>query len=82
MSPAGCLPLPVHGAEVYQGSLTCIASLYKFVWAVNRCCLSSSVLHAVLGRAVLAVWLGGLDLHDFGEIESPDAPSGDEKMMD
>ena len=82
MSPAGGLPPPDHVAEADRGSLTSSASLYRFVWAVKRCCLSSSVLRAVLGRATLAVWLGGLDLRDFREGESPDAPSNDERMLD
>ena len=49
---------------------------------MKRYCLSSSVLQAVPGRAALAALLGGLDLRDFGEGESPDAPSGDERMLD
>ncbi len=81
MSSAGGLPLPFNVAEANRGSWTSNASLYRFVWAVKRYCLSSSVLQAVPGRAALAMWLGGMDLRDFGEGESPCAPSGDERML-
>ena len=74
--------MPVHVAEADRGSWTSIASLYIFARAVKRCYLSSSVLRAVPGRASLAEWLGGLDPRDFGEGQSPDAPSGDERMLD
>ena len=82
MSPAGGLPLPVQVTEADRVSWTSNASLYGFVWAVKRCCMSSSVLHDVHGRAALAVWLGGLLLRGFGEGESPDAPNANERMLD
>ena len=82
MSSAEGLPrLPVHVAEVDRGSWPSISSLYRFVWAVKRCCLSSSVFQSVSGRYALAMWLGGLDLRDFGEGESLNAPIGDERML-
>ena len=28
------------------------------------------------------MWLGELDLRDLGEVESPDAPNADERMLD
>ena len=43
--------------------------------------MSSSVLQAVPGWAALAVWLGILDLCDFGEGDSPDVPSADKRML-
>ena len=82
MSSAGGLPLPVHVAEVDRDSWTSSASLYISVWAVKRWCLSSSVVQAVPSRAALAMWLDGMDLREFGEGESPGAPSGDERMLD
>ena len=86
MSTAGGLPLPVPAAEVDRGSWTSCVSLYRFVWAVRRCCLSSCVLQAVSGRAALATWVSGLELREFRvgaeALESPDAPSADERMMD
>ena len=53
-----------------------------FAWVVKRCGLSSSALHASLGRAVLAVWLRKLDLRSWGERDSPDVPSVNEGMLD
>jgi hypothetical protein len=48
--------------------------------------LSSSALRAVIGRAALAIWLGGLELRDFGvsldSLEPPGAPNVDEMMLD
>ena len=86
MTTVGGLPLQVHVAEVDRGSRTSIVTLYRFVWAVRRCCLSSSVLRAVPGGAALAIWLGGLELHEFGvglgSLESPGAPTIDERMLD
>ena len=82
MSSAGGLPLPAHVAKADRGSWTSGAPLYSFVWAAKRCCLSSSVLQAVPDRAALAMWLGGMYLRDFGEGQSPGAPSGDERMLD
>jgi hypothetical protein len=82
MSSAGGLSLPVHVAKSDQGSWTSGVSLYKVIWAVKRCCMSSSVLHAVPGRAALAMRLGGLDLRDLGEGGSLGAPSGDERIQD
>ena len=49
---------------------------------MKRCCLSSSVLHAVPSRAALAMWLGGLALRGFGVGGCPIAPSADERMPD
>ena len=48
--------------------------------------MSSSVLRVVLGRAAMAIWLGGLELREFGvgleSVESPGAFSADERMLD
>ncbi len=48
--------------------------------------MSSSVLRAVPRRVALAIWLGGLELRDFGvgfeSLESPGAPNADERMLD
>jgi len=82
MSPAGVLPLPVQVTKVDRGSWTSGVSLYIIRWAVKRCCLPYSILRVVPDRAALAVWLGGLDLCDFGAGESPGAPSADERMLD
>ena len=80
----GLLPVPVAEAEL--GSSTANASLNRFVWAARRCFLSSSVLQVVPGRAALAVWVVGLELREFRVgvegVESPDAPSVDERMLD
>ena len=85
MATAGSL-LPVPVAEVDRGSWTANVSLYRLVWAVRRCCLSSSVVQAVLGRVALAIWVGGLELREFRvgaeALESHDAPSVDERMFD
>ncbi len=82
MSSVGGLPLVALVFKSGRGSWTSIASLYTFVWAVKRRCLSSSVLHAIPGRAALAMWLGGMDLRDFEEGGSLSAPIGDEIMLD
>ena len=82
ISSASGLLLPVFVSEACRGSWAASNSLYRFVWAVKRSCLSWSALHAVPGRAALALWLGGLDVRDFSEGESPGAPSGDERMLD
>ncbi len=80
-SPGDC-PLPHRFTEDGPGSWSSNAALYRFVWAVKRGCLSQSALHAVLGRAALALWIGGLDLRDFKENGSSVASSGDEGMLD
>ena len=82
MSSASGLPLPVLVSKAGPGSWASRDSLYQFVWAVKRCYLSYSALHAVPDRAALAMWIGGLDLRDFREGVSPGAPSGDERMLD
>ncbi len=82
MSSASGLPLPVFVSEAGRGSWAARNSLYRLVWAVKRSCLSWSALHAIPGWAALALWLGGLDLRDFREGESPGAPTGDERMLD
>ena len=41
-----------------------------------------SALHAVLGRAPLALWINGLDLRDFRESGSRVASIDDEGMLD
>jgi len=56
--------------------------LYRFVWVVKRRYLSQSALHAVPGRAALALWISELDLRDFRESESRVASIDDEGMMD
>jgi hypothetical protein len=74
--------LPVHAPEDARGSWTSCAALHRFAWAVKRCGLSSSVLHAVPGRSTLAVWLGKLDLCRWGEEVPPGVLNADEGMMD
>ena len=48
--------------------------------------MSSPVLHAVRGRAALAIRVGGLKLREFRvgaeALESPDAPNADKRMLD
>jgi len=44
--------------------------------------LSQSALHAVPGRAALALWIRGLDLRDFRESGSRVASIDDEGMLD
>ena len=48
--------------------------------------MSSSVLRVVLGRAAMAIWLGGLELREFGvgleSLESPGALNSNERMLD
>ena len=82
MGLAGDCPLPVLVSEVGLGCWTASAALYRFVWAVKRMCLSKIVLHAVPGRAALALWISGLDLHDFRESGSCVASRDDEGMLD
>ena len=81
MSSAGDLPLPALVSEVGPGSWSSSDTLCRFVWDVKRQCLSQSALHAVLGRAALALWISGLDLRDFRESGSLGASSGDEDML-
>ena len=81
-SSAGGLPLPVLGFEAGRGSWASSNSLYRFVWAMKRSCLSHSALQADPGRAALALWIGGLDLRDFREGGSLGAPNGDERTLD
>ncbi len=40
------------------------------------------VIHAIPGRAALALWISGLDLPDFGENGSCIASRDDERMLD
>ena len=82
MSFVGDLPLQALDSEAGPGSWSSSASMYRFVWAVKRRCLSYSALHAVLGRAALAMWIGGLDFRDFREGASLGTPIGDERMLD
>jgi hypothetical protein len=85
MTTAGGLLLPVHVAEVDRESWTSSVTLYRFVCPVRRCCLSSSALRAVLGRATLAIWLGGLKLREFGvgseSLESPGSFIDDKRIL-
>ena len=80
-STGGC-PVPDLVSDVGPGSWMSSAALYRFDWAVKRQRLSETALHAVLGRAALALWLSGLDLPDFGESGSCVASPGDEGMLD
>ena len=86
MATAGGLPLPVSGAYIDRGSWAVCVFLYRLVWAVRRCCLSSYLLQAVPGRAALARWVGRLELREFRvgaeALGSPDTPSADERMLD
>ncbi len=82
MASAGDCSLLALVSEVGPGSLAFSAALYRFVWDVKRQCLSQSALHAVLGRAALALWISGLDLRDFREIGPCVASSDDEGMLD
>jgi len=74
--------LPVHATEDVRGSCTSCATLHKFAWALRRCSLPSSTLRAVPGRATLAVWLGKLDLRNWGEEVSPGILGVDEGLLD
>ncbi len=51
---------------VRRGSWTSSASLYRFVWAVKRCCLSPSILQAAPRWAALAMWLDEMVFREFG----------------
>ena len=82
MSSAGESSLPHLFVEDDPGSWLSSAALYGFVWAVKRDCLSPSALHAVPGRAALALWIGGLELRDFKENGFRVASPGDEGMLD
>ena len=82
MSSAGGVPLPILVSKGGRGSWASSNSLYQFVWAVKRSCLSCSALHAVPGWAALALWIDCLGFRDFREGGSPGAPSGDERMLD
>ena len=82
MTSAGDCPLPRVITEDGPGSWSSSVALYRFVWVVRRDCLSQSALHAVPGRAALALWIGGLDLRDFRESGSRVASNGDDGMMD
>ena len=82
MASAGESPLPHLIAEDDPGSWSSSVALYRLVWVVKRDCLSHSALHAVHGRAALALWIGGLELRDFKENGSSVASPGDEGMLD
>ncbi len=82
MGSAGDCALPVPGSEVGPGFWTSCAALYRFVWAVRRQCLTEAALLAVPGRATLALWVGGLELSEFGESGSCDSSLGDEGVLD
>ncbi len=82
MGSAGDCPLQVLVSEVGLGSSTASAALYRSVWVVKRQCLSEAALHALLGRAALALWISGLDLHDFRESGSCVASRDDEGLLD
>ena len=82
MSSAGGLPLPRHSTDGGPGSWSSSAALYRFVWAVKRGCLSQTALHAVPGRATLALWIIGLDLRDFTDSGYNVISPGDEGMLD
>jgi hypothetical protein len=45
-------------------------------------CLTEAALLAVLGRAALALWIGGLELSEFGESGSCEFSLGDEGVLD
>ena len=82
MASAGESPLPHLMTEDDPGSWSSNAALYRFVWAGKRDCLTQSALHAVPGRAALALWIGGLELRDYKENGSSVASPGDEGMLD
>ena len=81
MSSEGDCPF-THQVTEDPGSWSSSVALYRFVWAVRRGCLSRTVLHAVPGRAALALWIVGLDLRDFTESESNVGSPGDDGMLD
>ena len=58
-----------------------VKKIISFHFSVKRQCLSQAVLHAVPGRTALALWIRGLDLRDFREIDSR-VTSNDEGMLD
>ncbi len=66
MGSSGDCPLSVPIVEVGPGSWTSSTALYRFVWAARRLCLSQAALHAVPGRVALALWIGGLEISEFG----------------
>jgi len=82
MASAGDRPFLVLGKKVGPGSWASSASLYRFVWVAERRCMSQSALHAVPGRAALALWISGLDLRDFRESGPRVASSDGEGMLD
>ena len=82
MASAGDCPLSVFVSKVGPGSWSSSAALYRFVWDVKRQLLTQSALHAVLGRAALAVWISGLYLRYFCERGSLVASNDDEGMLD
>ena len=82
MTSAGDLSLPAPISEVVPESWSSSAALCRFVWAINRHCLSPAALRAVPRRAALALWIIGLDLRDFREIGSLGASSDDEGVLD
>ncbi len=82
MSSAGDWSLPPLITEDGPGSWSSSAALYRFVWVVKRGCISQTALHAVPGRAALALWIGGLDLRDFSDSVSRNGSLGDEGMLD
>jgi len=82
MASASDCSLPALVSEFGPGSRASSAALYRFVWDVKRQCLSQSALHAVLGRAALALWISGLYLRDFRERGSRVASGDDEGMLE
>ena len=82
MGSSGDCPLPVPIVEVGPGSLTSSTALYRFVWVARRLCLFEAALHVVPGRAALALWIGGLEISEFGESGFCVTTSGDERMLD
>ena len=82
MSSVGDCSFPHHITEDGPGSWSSSAAMYRFVWAVKRGCLSRTALHAVPGRAAIALWIVGLDLRDFMGSGSNGGSPGDEGMLD
>ena len=81
LASTGECPLPALISEIGPGSWSSNAALYRFVWVVKRQCLSKSALHAVHGRAALALWISELDLRDFRVSGSRVASNDNEGML-
>ena len=82
MSSATVPSLPDPAPEDARGSWASCGALRRFTWAVRRCGLSSSVLHAVPRRSALAVWLCNLDLWSWVEEVPPGVLNADDGMLD